>query len=322
MYSDEKVDIKENSIYKIDSDLLAILLFDRTTNKNILWATDMYESHGIKYSASSSITIDQITGRNGQVIKPRTRKSKIDQEKRIKSKAEVFTPAWICNEQNNIIDSIWFEEKNVFNVPNGKSWKTNKKKISFNKKTWKEYVEDLRLEISCGEAPYLVSRYDATNGTIIDVIDRVGLLDRKLRIVNENCNEKNDWLFWCENAYKSIYGYEWQGDSLLIARENLLYTFIDNYYYKFKQVPTIDELKQIAYIISWNIFQMDGIKFVIPNSCKNEVKHDYTLFGDFVTTIECEGCKKNRNNIHNGIYVKIMNWSTNRKIKFISLFRK
>ena len=113
MYSDEKVDIKENSIYKIDSDLLAILLFDRTTNKNILWATDMYESHGIKYSASSSITIDQITGRNGQVIKPRTRKSKIDQEKRIKSKAEVFTPAWICNEQNNIIDSIWFEEKNV-----------------------------------------------------------------------------------------------------------------------------------------------------------------------------------------------------------------
>ena len=67
---------------------------------------------------------------------------------------------------------------------------------------------------------------------------------------------------------------------------------------------------------------MDGTKFVIPNSCKNEVKHDYTLFGDFVTTIECEGCKKNRNNIHNGIYVKIMNWSTNRKIKFISLFRK
>ena len=76
MLSDEKVDVKENSIYNIDSNLLSILLSDRTTGKNILWATDMYESHGSNFSASSNITIDQITGRNGQVIKPRTRKSK------------------------------------------------------------------------------------------------------------------------------------------------------------------------------------------------------------------------------------------------------
>ena len=82
MYSDEKVDVKENSIYNIDENLLTILLSDRTTGKNILWATNMYESHGLNYSSSSQITVEQITGRNGQVIKPRTKKSKQEQVKR------------------------------------------------------------------------------------------------------------------------------------------------------------------------------------------------------------------------------------------------
>jgi hypothetical protein len=39
------------------------------------------------------------------------------------------------------------------------------------------------MEISCGEAPYLVSRYDTVSGNIISVDDRIGLLDRKLRVV-------------------------------------------------------------------------------------------------------------------------------------------
>ena len=48
------------------------------------------------------------------------------------------------------------------------------------------YVISKRIEITCGEAPYLVSRYDTVTGKKIDVVDRVGLLDRKLRVINEN----------------------------------------------------------------------------------------------------------------------------------------
>ena len=43
-----------------------------------------------------------------------------------------------------------------------------------------------RLEISCGEAPYLVSRYDTVMGETIPISQRIGLLDRKLRVVSEN----------------------------------------------------------------------------------------------------------------------------------------
>ena len=46
-------------------------LKDNTTNKNIIWATDMYETKGFGYSSSSQISIEKITGLYGQVIKPR-----------------------------------------------------------------------------------------------------------------------------------------------------------------------------------------------------------------------------------------------------------
>ena len=65
----------------------------------------------------------------------------------------------------------------------------------------------------------------------------------------------------------SIYGYEWQGDNLVLARESLLYTFIDYYKVKFGKKPQLKSLQYIASIISWNIWQMDGLKGVIPESC-------------------------------------------------------
>ena len=318
----ELVDVKENGLVNIDQELLCILLKDRTTNKNIIWATDMYEEKGNQYLSNSEITINAITGYYGQIIKPRTKKSKKEQMLRSREKAEVFTPSWICNEQNNIVDDNWFGYPNVFNIPHKNGWKTNGNKIMFCKdKNWIDYVKSIRLEISCGEAPYLVSRYDSVTGEIIPTHNRIGLLDRKLRIINENAITDEEWNEYVEIAYKSIYGYEWQGDSLLIARENLLYTYTDYYYERYNKKPSLDEVKKIAEIISWNIFQMDGMKFVIPNSCKNEVIIDYTIFGTEETRIECHGCKKDNYNYHNGIYVKIMNWETNRQVKFISLLK-
>ena len=319
----ELVDIKENNIYQFDFELLSILLKDMTTGKNILWGTDNYLSRGNSYSPDREIKYEQITSYNGSIIKPRTKKSKVEQTKRIRDKAEVFTPAWVCNKQNNLIDNAWFKKENIFNVETTTSWKATKKKIVFPEgKAWYDYVKELRMEITCGEAPYLVSRYDTTTGNIIPVMDRIGLLDRKIRIVNENVKEENEWYEWIKEAFKSIYAFEWQGDSLLIARENLLYTFSDNYKYKFEKKPTVEQVKEIANIISWNIFQMDGTKFVVPYSCKNDIQINYTLFGEEKTESMCPGCKKNNYKIHNGIYVKIMNWVTNKKVKFVTIMNR
>lgn len=320
---EEKVDVKENSIINIDFELLSILLKDNTTEKNIIWATDNYKNHGMGYGFKDEIKSELITGYCGMVIKPRTKKSKVEQTMRIKEKAEVFTPSWICNNQNNLIDNAWFGYENVFNTSTNMSWKTNHKQIKFpENKSWQKYVKELRLELSCGEAPYLASRYDTVTGNVLNVNDRIGLLDRKIRVINENTDSEESWILWVKEAYKSIYGYEWQGDNVLIARENLLYTFADYYYDRFNKEPVKELLLEIAKIISWNIWQMDGIKYVVPDSCNNEkitcVQMD--LFGEEkVTKEECYGCKKNSHLRHNGTYSKVMNWNTNRKIKFISL---
>ena len=318
MLGKANIDIQENYNKCLDTELLNILLKDRSSNKNIIWATDIYANKGTPYDSWEQITINLITGRLGKTIRPRIDKSEKEQKIRIKDKAEVFTPSWICNEMNNYLCDEWFKTKNVFNIPNDKTWKTKKKKIIFKNekdKTWQDFVKLKILEISCGEAPFLVSRYDTTTGKLIEINNRIGALDRKLRVVNENCDNEQDWFQWTLIAFKSTYGYEWQGDSLLIARENLLFTFIDYYITKFNEFPNKEYLIEIATILSWNLWQMDGLKYVIPNSCNQNRKRQLSLFENDELT-QCEGCLKNDNNKHIGIYSKIMNWETQKIIKF------
>lgn len=113
---------------------------------------------------------------------------------------------------------------------------------------------------------------------------------------SENNTEEKEWIKWAIIAVKSVYGFDWQGDNVLLARENLLYKFIDYYYNKFNKKPEIQLVKDIAYILIWNIWQMDGIKFVILNSCKNKKITEITLFGEITTELIFEGCKSNNHN--------------------------
>lgn len=326
-------DIQENDIFKRSPELLSTLLKDQTLSTedhqvNIFWATNNYTNLGVGYQYADPITIESITGKNGNVIKPRAIKSREMQQQRSRERAEVFTPSWICNKQNNLIDNAWFGRKNVFNTevdpPDGPhSWIPTKGTITFPKnKTWYGYIQENRLEITCGEAPFLVSRYDTVTGEPIPTEFRIGLLDRKLRIVGENTQTPEEWLKAAQTAYTSIYGYEWQGDNLILAREALLYTFIDYYKAKFSQEPPLGPLHHIADIISWNIWQMDGRKGVIPDSCRNIRKTIQGLFDTSETVQECEGCRRNNIHRHNGIYCKIKDWSNDKVVTFISLFEK
>ena len=327
------IDILENELIEKYPDVLGILLRDQTTQKNIFWATDTYDHLGDSYRFNSEILPDLITGEKGNVIMPRVKKDKILQLSRSKEMAEVFTPSWICNAQNNLVDNSWFGIEGVFNkemvLKNGtKSWEITKEKIIFPKgKTWQDYVCDTRLEITCGEAPYLVSRYDTTTGEFIEIENRIGILDRKLRVVNENLNSTDEWLKAVETAYKSTYGFEWQGDSLLLAREALLITFIENFTYKFETEPTLETIQKIAQIISWNIWQMDGLKGIIPNSCRNEILEILDFFETKTEIKKCKGCETQNIKLHNGIYCYIMDWEEKDKetgkvgkaIRFIDL---
>ncbi len=278
------IDIREDDLSAISPEVLATLLRDHTTGKNIFWATHDYEALGSEYDYHAQILPELITGEHGMVIRPRVLKSKENQTDRSKDMAEVFTPSWVCNAQNNLVDEAWFGRKDVFNTEDttNHTWKSNPDKIEFPEgKSWKDYVRATRMEMTCGEAPYLASRYDTTTGESIPLEERIGLLDRKLRVVSENTDTSGDWLDWAQTAYMNIYGFEWQGDNLLLAREALLWTFIEYYQAKFGKAPLVKSINYIAYIISWNLWQMDGLKGVVPDSCRNGVTEKIqTLFGE------------------------------------------
>lgn len=320
--SEPQVDILENTIRRHNG-LLAILLTDHTrttTNKthNILWATDSYENHNSK----DEIKIEDVTGKSTYLIQPRITKPKEEQKSRTRDKAEVFTPTSIVDEMNKQID-----------------WSTGHWPTTEN--NWQNYIKELRLEITCGEAPFIVNRYNAASGKkILKLGDRVGFLDRKLQAVSKYCNDKKSWLEWTTIAFQCSYGYEWQGDNLLLARENLLYTFIDYWNDQFpsdkinldRQVSDekLKILEDIATIVSWNIFQMDGLKYVVPMSCKSEIATTeippmLAILGEKpdkkLAKKQCPGCAKSDSFLHNGKYVRIMDWQKNKTLKFVDLLK-
>ena len=296
-----EADISENQLLVSYGEKVCMnLLKDHTTQQNIYWATDSYADLGEEFTFYAPITVDKITSyisdegvvatkeqydaivkqtpearlRYQEMIRPRAVKSKQEQTQRAKDKAEVFTPAWICNAQNNLIDEAWFGRKEgLFNAPDPNDphkWINNEEKILFPEgKTWQDYVADMRLEITCGEAPYLCNRYDAVTGEYNnDVKYRIGMLDRKLRIVSENTKDSKEWILWAKVALRSTYGFEWQGDNLLLAREALFFTFEEHYIARFGEKKFNQNKMRMmpgaAYIISWNVWQMDGLTYGLP----------------------------------------------------------
>lgn len=251
---DKLIDLASDSVKKA----INILLKDRTTGHNIIFATEAYDTISFtEYITKKKLSLID--------LQPRVSKSIEEQTLRTRKKAEVFTPSWICNKMNNHCDKEWFGRKNVFNTELGHNWIITEGNIEFPEgKSWKDYVDSKRLEITCGEAPYLVSRYDAATGEIIPIEKRIGILDRKLRIINENVITQQTWTKWVFRAFESVYGYEYQGDNLLIARINLLETFCEYTRARWGVEPSDSAIKRVATIISWNLWQMDGIQGVIP----------------------------------------------------------
>lgn len=289
---------------------LKILLQDKSTKKNIIWATDPPDLVGIEYSDRSQITINQIIS-FPNVIQPRISKFSEEQQERTKRKGEVFTPAWVCNLMNNLCDEEWFEKKDVFNRQEDRMWITNKGKIVFpDTKSWMQYVDSRRLEITCGEAPYLVSRYDASTGDYIKLHNRIGILDRKMRVVNENTENKDEWWKWTTRAFQSVYGYEYQGDSLLLARVNILLSFVEYYFERWKNEPKEKEILSIANIIAWNIWQMDGLKNTVPFGKPYEEFRQITMF---------DLCKEQEQEKQEAVPCRIYDWRAGKSILFISL---
>lgn len=274
---DEMAELFDITAHPLDM-VLPTLLKDQTTRYNIIFATDAYEGK----DPTDHIQEEMFLTDNPVVIQPRSFKSLQEQQKRTRHMAEVFTPTWLCNRMNNYLEEQWFGRADVFNreLPDNK-WETVEGAIAFPEgRSWHDYINSKRIEIACGEAPYLVSRYDTTTGdSVLPLSRRIGLLDRKLRIVGERTRTAKTWTTWAFKAIQSCYGFEFQGDSLLIARINVLLSFCEYHMDRWNTMPSDEDIRVVAEIASWNLWQMDGFTDAPPLGKPDEEDEQMDLFG-------------------------------------------
>lgn len=265
-----------------------------TEQAKVTWATDHYEQRGEAYTNGNPV-------HDIGVIVPRVEKSMEEQKRRVRSKAEVFTPLWVVNAMNNLVENPKLG-KGFFNTEfddeRGHGWTPSEKLVFPTSYPWWKYVAERRMEICCGEGPYLFSPYDPTSGTYVPVRDengrfrRIGFLDRKLRVAAEFANSQKEWDTIAECALRTTYGYEWQGDNLLLARVNMINTFLD-YWIDFRKASgaarpsrrtIVERTKKIAPVVAQQLWQMDGLKQTIPGTCSKT----------------CVSCKKRLKTGHDG----------------------
>ena len=333
----------ESFARRYPTSILKTLLCDHTTGRNIIWADNEYEALGEGYMGDDEITVNKITGLNSGVIKPRAAKEQEKQSLRTKSRAEVFSPPWLCNQMNNDLDEIWFGRRDVFNTEidienSAKTWVVAEEPIAFPRLKdhgWHAYVEAPRLEITCGEAPFVCSRYDTVTGDELPVRERVGFLDRKLRVVTEKTKTRKEWVRRALDALRATYGFEYQGDNLLIARINVLETFHEHLHDRWGSSANQEEIDQAASIVSWNFWQMDGLRDAIPrlgvSSAEQlalfrieEIKkrpETVSMFDteDYVDNSNDSRNQKDATKIDNPTFCKVMDWSNNTKHEFNKL---
>lgn len=246
-------DVVDSIVLRENDSLLNILLKDYTTGYNIKWGTDSYISHGYPFQDDQEIKNNLITGWYEGFIRPRVDKELEVQLERQRNRAEVFTPSWVIKLQ---VEAALEEMQEL---------------------SLMDFIQTKWLEITCGEAPYMVNRYDMETGNVIPLNKRAGFMDVKFKKINEKVEVEDEWVNLALEIYKASYGYEYQGDSLLLARENLILTFIDNYFYMFGAFPENKLLVEVSKIISWNVFQMDGLTYEVPYSDGGPNEHGTQL---------------------------------------------
>lgn len=216
-----------------EAGLLEALLMDHTTGDAIIW------------EPGRTMELHEIVGPNPiRPILPRWRKAAEARAARTRKRAEVYTPSWVVGKMVGAIDT---------ETP----------------MDWPEYLRATWLEVTCGEGAYITTRYEMDSGAPIPEPERVGILDRKLRLLREHFGApvfSRGIVDLCMDALRTVYGYEYQADSLLIARINVLLTIAEHIHLLTGRPINRCEAESAIGDIAHNLWQMDGLTDCIPGT--------------------------------------------------------
>ncbi|WP_207279537.1 Eco57I restriction-modification methylase domain-containing protein [Corynebacterium mendelii] len=211
--------------------MLAQLVADHTTGRPIVWGAGAATAG---YRAGDPVTVAAARG-----IVPRAEKHRRLKTGRTKQSAEVFTPRWVVNRQLDLVDKQWAQTAAAHH----------------GRDRAESYLHAHWVEITCGEGPYLVGRSDAVTGDAVPVEQRAGILDRKLRLVASVPHTPAEFFRLVCTAVSTCHGFDINGDSLLLARVNMLAGAAEWIDHVLGTAPTEDQLVTLAGMISRNLVQ-------------------------------------------------------------------
>ena len=85
------INIQDDIIRLNSMGVLNKLLLDKTTQKNIMWATDAYSEYGSRYERNEQIEAHLLVGDHLGIIKTRARKEFEQQSKRTRQRAGIYS---------------------------------------------------------------------------------------------------------------------------------------------------------------------------------------------------------------------------------------
>ena len=103
----------------------------------------------------------------------------------------------------------------------------------------------------------------------------------------------------------------------MIARINLLLTFIDYYKDRWEKKPDEKLLRQITNKIVWNIWQMDGLKDTVPLGKPYEEYKQLSLFDMFGLDDAQEDVSEDE-----AVPCRIFDWRNKSSVKFMDIKEK
>lgn len=208
-----------------------------------------YVTDGEPLDETAEITPEWLMRHGVEQLRRRCDKSKTEQRARTKRRAEVFTPtsvvAYMVEQAESAKLGVTVEELDT--VP------------------WRDRIQLRSADMCCGEGAFMTTLYDPITGEDIPEPERVGVLDRKLRLVVENAPMSMATRYLL-TALRTSYACELVGDNVILARMNVLLAWREAYCRVMGTSPSVAEMTEACEVICGTVMQVDVLTGMIPAS--------------------------------------------------------
>jgi hypothetical protein len=213
-----------------------------------LMTTGYVTEDGDPLDETAEITPEWLMHHFGQ-LRRRCDKPKAEQRARTKRRAEVFTPTSVVAFMNDHAEAA----------------KCNVPVEELDTVSWRDRIQLRALDSCCGEGAFTTTLYDPITGEDIPEPERVGILDRKLRLVVEHAPMSLAPRYLL-TALRTSYACDIMGDNVILARMNVYLAWLEAYRRAMGTPPSIAEMNEACEVICGTVMQVDALTGMLPAS--------------------------------------------------------